>query len=499
MDLASVIFAVVAVIELIIFQSSHIKSGIRTSLLFVLVALSSLYLLYRAPNIVVLAIFIVSLYRMFNLLRVMKSRMHAGYLDRSTSRTSQWLISIQAAILIIYLLFIGLSSFGFLMHLILYGILILQVLICLVVYCSVVSNRSRTKPIIKPLSNNDLPTVSVCIPARNETEDLRECLEMVVASDYPKLEILVLDDCSSDKHTPDIIRSFAQSGVVFVPGSPPPSYWLAKNWAYDQLVKAASGEIVIFCGVDVRLSKSTITTTIAALTDYSAEMISVIPKLTNVGVNPFIQTMRYWWELALPRITLKRPPVISTFWVINRDKLKKLGGFTATRRMVTPEAHFAKQLIATKSYRFFRDDAVFDISTNKSSRDQTDTAIRTRYPQLHKRPEIVFLLSFCLFIVMIMPFICAVVLWITGVFPALISLIVSAIYVLSYSILIKSVRQKSAFSVAIMFPLAVTVDLFLLHLSMFRYEFSSVEWKGRNICIPVMHMTSSNTRRSLNR
>jgi len=167
--------------------------------------------------------------------------------------------------------------------------------------------------------------------------------------------------------------------------------------------------------------------------------------------------------------------------------------------MITPEAHFAKQLIATKSYRFFRDDAVFDISTNKSSRDQTDTAIRTRYPQLHKRPEIVFLLSMALFIAMIMPFICAVVLWVTGVFPALISLAVAIIYVVSYSILIKSVRQKGAPSIAIMFPLAVIVDLFLLHLSMFRYEFSSVEWKGRNICIPIMHMTSSNTRRSLNR
>ncbi len=201
----------------------------------------------------------------------------------------------------------------------------------------------------------------------------------------------------------------------------------------------------------------------------------------------------------MPRLTIKRPPVISSFWAINSAKLKKLGGFNATRRMITPEAHFARQLLATDRYRFFRDDGVFEISTNKSSRDQSDTAIRTRYPQLHKRPEMVFLLSFSLFIACVMPFVCAIVLWITGTVPALISLLIVIIYFSSYSMLIKAVRQQGSFSVAIMFPVAIMLDLFLLHLSMFRYEFSSVEWKGRNVCIPVMHMTSSNTRRSLNR
>jgi hypothetical protein len=206
--------------------------------------------------------------------------------------------------------------------------------------------------------------------------------------------------------------------------------------------------------------------------------------------------MRYWWELALPRQLLKRPPVISTFWAINSSKLKKLGGFNATRRMITPEAHFAKQLIADKTYQFFRDNDVFGISTNKSSREQTDTAIRTRYPQLHKRPEIVFLISLALFVAMVMPFVCAVVLWISGTLPALISVLTTIVYIVSYSLLVKAVRQKGSLSVAIMFPVAVIIDLFLLHVSMYRYEFTAVEWKGRNVCIPVMHMTSSNTRRA---
>jgi glycosyltransferase involved in cell wall biosynthesis len=499
MTIAVILFGAVVVLESIFFQSGRIDSKLRTLILSSLVAITSVYLLFRAPNIIVLVVFIISFYRLFNLFRVVKKRMSANYLDRSTSRTSSWLISTQAVILIIYLLFIGFSSFGFLMHLLLYTVLTLQFILAIVVICSVVANRRRTTPRIKAAASSNLPTISVCIPARNESEDLRECLELVVASDYPKLEILVLDDCSSDKHTPEVIRSFAQSGVVFVPGTPPPSYWLAKNWAYDQLAKAANGEIFVFLGVDVRLSRSSLSNAVAAITDSGSEMISVIPRLNNINANLFVQTMRYWWELALPRQILKRPPVISTFWMINAEKLKKLGGFNATRRMITSEAHFAKQLIATQSYQFLRDSDVFGISTDKSSREQTDTAIRTRYPQLHKRPETVFLLSIGLFLFMIMPFVCAIVLWITSSWSAAASLLIVIIYIISYSQLIKSVRQQGSLGVATLFPVAVIIDLFLLHVSMFRYEFSAVEWKGRNVCIPVMHMTTANRHRSSNR
>lgn len=497
MNLAVILFVLATIIEFIFFRSKHTANKNFNGLLIVVVFICSVYLLLKAPNIIILSVFIASFYRIFNLFRVLANRMYTDYLYSVTRRTSTWLIVIQVVILTIYLLFINLSNFGVLMHLLLYCILGLQLVLAITVYSSIVSNRRKTIPEVTSEASDGLPTISVCIPARNESNDLRDCLDEVVTSDYPKLEILVLDDCSGDKHTPDIIRSYAQVGVVFVPGTPPPSYWLAKNWAYDQLSKAASGEIVVFCGVDVRLSHSSLSTAVAAMRSYDSEMISVIPKLNNVSANPFVQTMRYWWELALPRQLLKRPPVISTFWAINSSKLKKLGGFNATRRMITPEAYFARQLINDQKYKFLRDSGFFGISTNKSSREQTDTAIRTRYPQLHKRPEIVFLLSVALVIAMVMPFVCAIVLWITGTIPALVSLIVAILYVAGYFLLIKAVRQKGSLSVAMMFPIAVVIDLFLLHLSMYRYEFSIVNWKGRNICIPIMHMTPSNGQQPL--
>jgi len=34
------------------------------------------------------------------------------------------------------------------------------------------------------------------------------------------------------------------------------------------------------------------------------------------------------------------------------------------------------------------------------------------------------------------------------------------------------------------------LDLALLHYSMWRYEFSTVEWKGRDVAVPAMHVIS---------
>ncbi|NDC00723.1 MAG: glycosyltransferase, partial [Verrucomicrobia bacterium] len=49
------------------------------------------------------------------------------------------------------------------------------------------------------------PLISVLIPARNEEKRILPCLESLSAGDYRNLEILVLDDQSSD-HTSEVVR-----------------------------------------------------------------------------------------------------------------------------------------------------------------------------------------------------------------------------------------------------------------------------------------------------
>ena len=66
----------------------------------------------------------------------------------------------------------------------------------------------------EPVPDEDLPKISVVIPAYNESENIRASIESVLASDYPKdkLEVIVVDDGSTDD-TYDIAREYTKYDV----------------------------------------------------------------------------------------------------------------------------------------------------------------------------------------------------------------------------------------------------------------------------------------------
>ena len=59
-------------------------------------------------------------------------------------------------------------------------------------------------------TSNNLPTVSVIIPMRNEEQYIGGCLESVINQDYPKelMEVLVVDGMSDDSSS-EIVAGFA--------------------------------------------------------------------------------------------------------------------------------------------------------------------------------------------------------------------------------------------------------------------------------------------------
>ena len=118
----------------------------------------------------------------------------------------------------------------------------------------------------------DLPSASVLIPARNEQIAMRSCLEMVLASDYPKLEVIVLDDNSVD-NTSDEIKRFAHAGVRFVSGEKPPEGWLGRNSAYDRLSTEASGDLLLFLSVDTKIKPKTISKMVNFMIDNQTKML----------------------------------------------------------------------------------------------------------------------------------------------------------------------------------------------------------------------------------
>lgn len=442
-------------------------------------------------NLFSLVFALLAAYRLFNLLRVVEGRMHEHYLQWATRRTSLTLLLLQLVTAAAWLSWDEWHVTGHSVWTVVAGA---QAVAALLVLFSVGRSLRRTRWLHtrKSFSDSELPTVSVAIPARNETEDLQECLQSLVASDYPKLEILVLDDCSQNKRTPQIIRDFAHAGVRFLQGEEPQLSWLPKNHAYDRLADEANGQFILFCGVDVRFQPDSIRKLVTALKVKNKRMMSVLPlrQKSAYAQLSLIQAMRYWWELAPPRRLLQRPPVLSSCWIIEREALRQAGTFEAVRRMIVPEAHFARELAKNgDAYSFMRADHPLGISSGKTVAEQRATAVRMRYPQVHKRPETAAMFTLGQLFFLVAPFGLSIAAWFisVGVAAQVLAAVASVLIVWAYMLVVLRTHVNSWWFAVVAPPLAVLTDLALLHYSMARYEFSVVDWKGRNVCLPVMH------------
>lgn len=433
------------------------------------------------------------LYRSVNMLRIIRNRLPSDYLYHATWRTSQVLILLQLIVVFLayFTHYVNIPN-----HALLYvsGCLILLLNLLLLLHLHRQLRVTMPKMLTQDGESDHMPSVSVLIPARNETVELQECLEALLRSSYRKLEIIVLDDCSQNNRTSEIIKSFAHDGVRFIPGNIPPKHWLAKNHAYNRLVEESNGEILLFCGVDTRFAPETVSQLVSELQSRKKNMLSVLPinilPQQSSILSSAVQATRYAWEFMLPRQYIGRPAVLSTCWLITRKQLKNSGGFNAYKQSIVPERYFAKAAAATNdSYSFLQSPKTGSVTTNKTFVDQKDTAVRTRYPLLRKRPENVVMFCIANTLLSIFPFALLITALLTGDRTLLaVSSASCASLMIMGLMMTKLLYRRLLWRGILLFPMQTIIDIILLNISLHRYEFSEVLWKGRNICVPVMEV-----------
>jgi len=104
-----------------------------------------------------------------------------------------------------------------------------------------------------PAQASGRPRVSVLIPARNEEANIGDAVACVLASEGVELELVVLDDDSTDS-TPDILRAITDPRLR-VAGSPGlPAGWSGKQHACQTLARLAAHDLMVFVDADVRLA-----------------------------------------------------------------------------------------------------------------------------------------------------------------------------------------------------------------------------------------------------
>lgn len=325
----------------------------------------------------------------------------------------------------------------------------------------------------------EAPSVSVCIPARNETHAMTECLERVLASDYRKLEVLVYDDSSVDD-TSILIRSFAHAGVRFVEGAPLPDGWLGKNYALDVLAREASGTFVVFLDVDTAISPTTISQLVGYTMTEDVVMSSVIPGRTKtLRPNVLFGHLRYLWQLVLSRATA--PATSSSLWMIRRRVLlDTIGGFAPHRHEVEPEAHIAS-IIGTRGYHCIVDTPSLGVTYEKRWHSQVETSRRLLYPSIGGRwyygvwAMAVATLLNAPFMIVVTGAVTSWQLWHTA------ALLVVVAGSLLYGVYTRKLWRGYWWLGVLVWPIVMLQEAMLLAASMVGYARGTITWKGRAV------------------
>lgn len=89
--------------------------------------------------------------------------------------------------------------------------------------------------------NNENELVSVVIPAFNREYIIKDCIESVLKQTHQNIEVIVVDDCSSD-HTVDVVRSIEDPRVRCIQLSKNSGACYARNIGAEQ----ANGQYIAF-------------------------------------------------------------------------------------------------------------------------------------------------------------------------------------------------------------------------------------------------------------
>lgn len=214
------------------------------------------------------------------------------------------------------------------------------------------NQRALSRPLAR-LWDDEAPLVSVLVPARNEEGTIACCLRSLLAQDYPRLEIVVLDDGSTDE-TAAIIREVGGTRVRLLTGTPLPPGWTGKNWACHLLSLAARGDLLCFVDSDTTLAPGTISAAAGRLEEEGAGMVSLLPRAArrSVSGSVLLPMVPYAMFSLFPMAAVHRSqsPAISVafgpFLLLSREAYDAAGGHAARSDAIVDDVEMSRAVKA---------------------------------------------------------------------------------------------------------------------------------------------------------
>ncbi|MEW6357500.1 MAG: glycosyltransferase [Planctomycetota bacterium] len=195
------------------------------------------------------------------------------------------------------------------------------------------------------------PLVSIMVPARNEERNIRECVESLLAQDYPNFEVIVANDRSTDR-TAEIVREMsagcAKLRLVEVHGLP--EGWTGKNNALHTAVQEARGDYFVFTDADTRHAPACISQCMNHVLAHDVDMLSLVGQMDHrtwweqMFVPPIAATLMLWFQQKHVNDRNCRVAFANGQYIlIRRAMYEKCGGHERVKRELLEDIAMAKE------------------------------------------------------------------------------------------------------------------------------------------------------------
>ena len=150
---------------------------------------------------------------------------------------------------------------------------------------------------------NNLPFISIIVPARNEEYHIEGCLLSLLSQDYPYFEVIAIDDNSSDntfKKMSDIKNNKCHKNIgvpldrlKIISIKEKPEKWGGKAWASQNGYMQSKGSVLLFTDADTHYARrDVILQTVLYMQKEKLDVLTGIPSPEKL--------INFWSKIAIP-------------------------------------------------------------------------------------------------------------------------------------------------------------------------------------------------------
>jgi hypothetical protein len=343
------------------------------------------------------------------------------------------------------------------------------------------------------------PRLSVVVAARDEDPSIGQAVGSLLAQDYPDLEIIVVDDRSSDT-TGDVLRALAVKDrrLLVLRVDELPAGWLGKNHALWWGAERSTGEWLLFTDADVVFAPGALRKAVAYAAAEGLDHLTLAPRLVARGLplRAFVAFFGYAF-IALWGAYLANDPKstrgvgIGAFNLVRRSAYERIGTMSALSLRPDDDIRLGRRLRAFGfRQRVLNGNDLLSVEWYPSLGAAIRGLEKSMYPSMEYR--VVGAVGVLLYLgaTMVWPFVG--VLLLGGIDRVLLAVVVACLMAGLLETYRQSMRplSPSALVLALLLPLSALCFGYAIARSVYLAETRGVRWRGTTYPLSLLRAQS---------